>query len=103
MDTPRLDFAALSKITFEDPDEETFRGLSFARRAGREGGTMPTVFNAANEQAVRLFLEEKIGFLDIYDVIEDCMDNLPVAKDPDTDTILAAEAEVCRRIESRWK
>lgn len=102
MDTPRLDFAALSKITFEDPDEETFRGLSFARRAGRTGGTMPTVFNAANEQAVRLFLEEKIGFLDIYDVIEDCMDNLPVTEDPDTDAILAAEAEVCRRIESRW-
>ena len=69
LDGDRLDFTKLREITFEVPDMETFRGLPMAIQASREGGSMPTVFNAANELAVKKFLEEKIGFLDIYEII----------------------------------
>ena len=70
----RVDFYALGSITFEKPDMETFAGLKLAMRAAAEGGSMPTVFNAANEKAVSLFLNRKIQFLQIPEVIELCMD-----------------------------
>lgn len=66
----RLDFARLGALTFEEPDTKTFRGLAIAIEAGRAGGTAPCVMNAANEIAVAAFLDGSIGFLDIYDIIE---------------------------------
>jgi len=70
----RLDLALLGQLTFEDPDMETFKGLALGYRAGRAGGSMPTVYNAANEEAVAMFLEDRIDFLEIADVIEEAMD-----------------------------
>ena len=96
----RLDFRTLREITFEEPDTEVFRGLPLAFRAIREGGSMPTVFNAANGTAVMKFLEGKISFLYIYDLIERAMDEHRVITDPDLDTIFGVEEEVCARIES---
>ena len=98
----RLDFHKLKEITFEDPDMETFLGLSMAMDAARAGGSMPTVFNAANELAVKKFLQEKIGFLDIYEIIGQSMDRHQVIANPDLDEILAVEAETYKWIESRW-
>lgn len=71
----KLDLMKAGNLTFEEPDMETFKGLPLAYRAGKTGGTMPVVFNAANEVAVELFMKEKIKFLEIYDVIEKAMDN----------------------------
>lgn len=98
----RLDFWKLSQITFEKPDTETFRGLILAYRALREGGSMPTVYNAANEKAVSLFLDGKIRYLDITDIIEDCMDSHLTLTSPSVEDILGVEREVYERIESRW-
>ena len=97
----RLDFHKLKEITFEDPDMETFLGLPMAMDAARAGGSMPTVFNAANELAVKKFLQEKIGFLDIYEIIGQSMDRHQVIANPDLDEILAVEAETYKWIESR--
>lgn len=69
----RLDFWKMKSLTFEKPDTDTFRGLAFAYEAGQMGGSMPCVFNAANEVAVGAFLQGKIRFLDIYDIIEETM------------------------------
>lgn len=102
LDGARLDFAKLGSITFEDPDMETFRGLPLAMEASRRGGSMPTVFNAANEKAVALFLQRKIGFLDIYRIIEEAMKEHTVIPDPKVEEILQTEQEVYKRIESRW-
>ena len=98
----RLDFHKLKEITFEDPDMETFLGLPMAMDAARAVGSMPTVFNAANELAVKKFLQEKIGFLDIYEIIGQSMDRHQVIANPDLDEILAVEAETYKWIESRW-
>ena len=98
----RLDFWKLSQITFEKPDTEMFRGLTLAYRALREGGSMPTVYNAANEKAVSLFLDGKIRYLDITDIIEDCMDSHLTLTSPSVEDILGVEREVYERIESRW-
>jgi 1-deoxy-D-xylulose-5-phosphate reductoisomerase len=98
----RLDFAKLGSITFEDPDMETFRGLKLAYEAGRRGGSLPTVFNAANEYAVARFLEKKIGYLTIIDMIEAAMEHHKVVDHPDVEQILAAEQETYDFIESRW-
>ena len=102
LDGARLDFAKLGSITFEDPDMETFRGLPLAMEASRRGGSMPTVFNAANEKAVALFLQRKIGFLDIYRIIEEAMKEHTVIPDPKVEEILQTEQEVYKRIEGRW-
>jgi 1-deoxy-D-xylulose-5-phosphate reductoisomerase len=98
----RLDFARIGSITFEDPDLETFRGLAYAFEAARAGGSMPTVFNAANERAVSKFLKRQIGFTDIYEIIRYCMDAHQVIADPDVDQILDTEQSVYELIESRW-
>ena len=95
----RLDFSKLTDITFEKPDPETFRGLALAYEAGRQGGSMPTVFNAANEKAVAMFLNRKIGYLDIPEIIEQCMNDHHKISNPSLDEILAVEAEVYAKIE----
>lgn len=102
LDGDRLDFTKLREITFEVPDMETFRGLPMAIQASREGGSMPTVFNAANELAVKKFLEEKIGFLDIYEIIAQSMDRHKKIAHPDLDEILSVEQDTYQWIESRW-
>ncbi len=89
----RLDFRKLTEITFEVPDMDTFRGLPLAMEASRRGGSMPTVFNAANERAVAEFLDEKIRFLDIYTLIEEAMTAHQVKEHPDLEQILDAEKE----------
>lgn len=98
----RLDFAKLAQITFEAPDFENFHGLSLAYKAGRRGGTLPTVFNAANERAVQKFLDREIGYLTITDMIEAAMEHHTVKENPTGEEILAAEQETYDFIESRW-
>ena len=98
----RLDFAVLKEITFEEPDMETFLGLPMAISAAKEGGSMPTVFNAANELAVKKFLHQEINFLDIYDIIGQSMERHKKTAHPNLEEILAAEQETYRWIESRW-
>ena len=98
----RLDFAVLGRITFEDPDTETFLGLKYAYEASRKGGSMPTVFNAANERAVAKFLDRKIRFLDIYDIIAYCMEQHVPVENPSVEQILDTEQAVYEMIESRW-
>nr|WP_301917025.1 1-deoxy-D-xylulose-5-phosphate reductoisomerase [uncultured Blautia sp.] len=102
LDGDRLDFTKFREITFEVPDMETFRGLPMAIQASREGGSMPTVFNAANELAVKKFLEEKIGFLDIYEIIAQSMERHKKIAHPDLDEILSVEQDTYQWIESRW-
>lgn len=98
----RLDFWSIGQITFEKPDTETFPGLSLAYEAGRTGGTMPTVFNAANERAVAKFLNREISYLTITDMIEGAMKGHTVKENPSVDEILEAEAAAYDYIESRW-
>ena len=98
----RLDFAKLGQITFEEPDMETFLGLPMAIRASREGGSMPTVFNAANELAVKKFLHREIRFLDIYDIIGQAIERHKKKEYPKLEDILAVENETYQWIESRW-
>ena len=98
----RLDFAKLGRITFENPDMEVFRGLKLAYAAGTRGGSLPTVYNAANEYAVGKFLNREISYLTIIDMIEGAMEHHKVVENPDVDAILAAERETYEYIESRW-
>lgn len=98
----RLDFTKLSQIAFEVPDMDTFRGLKLAYDAGRRGGTLPTVFNAANEMAVAMFLERKISYLTIVDMIEGAMAHHCVKPAPDVAQILEAEQETYDYIKSKW-
>lgn len=99
----RLDFSALKEITFDNPDMETFRGLPLAIQASRLGGSMPTVFNAANERAVAKFLNKEIGFLDIYRIIEEAMQRHEIIENPELEQILETEEKTYEWIESRWK
>ncbi len=100
MEGKRVDFFELSSITFERPDTDTFKGLAFAYEALRAGGSMPTVFNAANEKAVSLFLDRKIRFLEIYDLIQGAMEAHKTVADPSVEEILEAEAAAYEYIES---
>ncbi len=102
MDTKGIDFFKLGQITFEEPDLETFTGLKLAYDAFRAGGSMPTVYNAANEKAVSLFLQEKIRFLDIADIIGEAMSRHRTIENPNLDQILETEAWCYELIESRW-
>ncbi len=88
-----LDLFAVRDLHFERPDTETFRGLPLAYRAARAGGSMPTVFDAAGEEAVSRFMKDEIEFLDIYDLIEGAMDAHHVQENPTLDEILCAEQE----------
>ena len=97
----RLDFWKLGKLDFERPDTDTFYGLSLAYEAGRKGGSLPTVFNAANERAVQLFLERKIGYLEIPELIKECMERHKKIEQPSLDEILDTEEGVYEYINSR--
>ena len=101
MDEKRLDFYELGSITFEKPDTDTFVGLKLAYDAAREGGSMPTVFNAANEMAVKMFLQEKIRFLEIYDMISEAMAHHKMVLNPSVDEILQAESETYDYLSSK--
>lgn len=92
----RLNFWQLNSLTFEKPDAETFLGLKFAYEAGKEGGTMPCAFNAANEVAVNAFLRGRIKFLQIYDVIDNAMWRRPVTQNPTLEDLIAEDTETRR-------
>lgn len=98
----RVDFFKLHSMTFEEPDTKTFRGLKLAYDAAMAGGSMPTVYNAANEKAVGLFLQRRIDFLTIPEMIEAAMAEHSVIAEPNVDEILATEATTYEMIESRW-
>lgn len=98
----RLDFETLTGIEIDRPDMETFRGLPMAIEAAKTGGSMPTVFNAANEEAVGLFLDHRIGFLDIYRIIQESMDRAGVIPDPGLDDILAVEKDTREFVRSHY-
>lgn len=98
----RVDFATLGQMTFEKPDLDTFYGLRLAMEAGKAGGSLPTVLNAANELAVSKFLNRKISYLEIPEIIETCMRNHKNIACPTVEEILRTEQEVYEQIESRW-
>lgn len=98
----RLDFWQMNQIAFEKPDMDTFLGLPMAMEAARIGGSMPTVFNAANEKAVALFLKKQIAFLDIYRIIRDAIDAHEVIHAPSLESILETEQKTYERIDLRW-
>ncbi len=98
----RLDFWKLKQITFEEPDPETFTGLKLAFEAAKRGGNIPTVYNAANEKAVAKFLDRQIRYLEIPEIIGECMERIEKIENPNVDEILATEAGVYEFIESRW-
>ncbi len=98
----RLDFWEMKNLTFEEPDMDTFSGLKLAFEAMKKGGNIPTAYNAANERAVAKFLDRKIRFLDIPDIISACMENCRFVADPTVEEILDAEKAAYEYIESRW-
>ena len=98
----RLDLFALSSLTFEKPDTDTFRGLALAYEAMTRGGNIPVSFNAANEKAVALFLDRKIKYLEITDIIEETMKQTRFIENPTLEEILATEQEAYEFISSRW-
>ena len=101
LEIPQLDLAALGSLRFEEPDTETFLGLPLAYRAAETGGSMPTIFNAANEEAVAHFMRDEIRFLDIYDLIADAMDRHRTIAAPQLEEILAAEQEARASVRER--
>lgn len=103
MQGKRVDFFELGSISFEKPDTETFTGLALAYRAATQGGSMPTVYNAANERAVALFLERKIAYLQIPELIGEAMEHHRLIENPGVEEILAAEAETYSYIAGRIK
>lgn len=103
MQGERLDFFKLKQITFEAPDTETFRALPLAYRAAEIGGSMPTIYNAANERAVSLFLNGEIPYREITALIEACMEQHHVTAEPDVEEILAAEQEAYDYIAGEYK
>ena len=97
----RLDFYELAQVTFEKPDMETFYGLKLAYDAQRIGGSMPTVYNAANEKAVGLFLDRKIAYLQIPELIQEAMEQHKVIDNPNVEEILETEASVYSYIDGK--
>ena len=100
--TPDMKLPIQSQITFEEPDMETFYGLRLAYEAGRAGGSLPTELNAANELAVSKFLNREIRYLEIPEIIGECMRNHKNIMNPSVEEILETEQEVYKQIESRW-
>lgn len=98
----RLDLFELGSMTFEKPDTDTFVGLKLAMEAGTKGGNITTAFNAANEKAVAMFLDRKISYLQITEIIEAAMNNCSFIENPDVEQILATEQDVYDFINSRW-
>ena len=102
LDGDRLDFKKIGKLDFLEPDMETFRGLKLAYEVGRKGGSMPTVFNAANEMAVAKFLKREIRYLEIPEMIEYALSKHTWNPNPNLSEILAIEAETYETIRSKW-
>lgn len=102
LDTKRLDFYELGQITFQKPDFDKFRGLALAYEAARKGGNIPTALNAANEMAVAMFLDRKISYLQIPEIIEYVMNETQYADNPDVDRILETEQAAYELIKSRY-
>lgn len=102
LDSERVDFFQLKQITFEEPDFETFKGLKLAYDAAAKGGNIPTAFNAANEYAVSRFLDRKIKYLDIADMIEYAMNEVAYVSMPTVNEILDTEAAVYELLKKRW-
>ena len=98
----KLDLFKLASMTFEKPDTGTFKGLKLAYEAMEKGGNIPTAFNAANERAVALFLDHKIKYLDIVDIIEKSMNDCSFIDNPSVDEILDTENTVYEYIDERW-
>ncbi len=98
----RLDLFKIKNLTFEEPDLDTFKGLALAKKAAKAGGNIPTAFNAANEKAVAMFLDRRIKYLEIIDIIEACMDNASFIKNPSVDEILQTEQCAYDYISKRW-
>ncbi|HAU99756.1 MAG TPA: 1-deoxy-D-xylulose-5-phosphate reductoisomerase [Lachnospiraceae bacterium] len=99
LNTKRLRLTEIRELTFEEPDPRTFKGFGLAMKAAKAGGSLPTVFNAANEEAVAMFLNGKAGFLEIADIIEYCMEKHRIIEDPSVDDILSVEEETRRMAE----
>ena len=97
----RLDLFEIADLTFEKPDTDTFRGLALAYQAMEKGGNIPTVYNAANEKAVSLFLDRKISYQEITELIEACMEDAGFIDHPDVDEILWTEAAAYEFIEKK--
>lgn len=97
----RVDFWNLGKLEFEKPDMDTFYALKLAYEAGRKGGSLPTVFNASNELAVSMFSNREVKYLEIMEIIEDCMKAHKIIENPSLEQILDTEAAVYERIRSR--
>ena len=93
LDNRKLNFAELGSLSFFGPDKEKFPALQLAYDSLDKGGNMPCIMNAANEAAVAAFLQEKIGFYDITDVVADCMAGAEFAADPDLDMIFRTNEE----------
>ncbi len=93
-----VSFSDLAEMTFYKPDEETFRCLALAKKAGKTGGTMPAIMNAANEAAVAAFLSDKIGFLDIADIVENTMNTFEAKQNPTIEEIIETDREVRTQI-----
>lgn len=102
MSGKRLDLFELGSLTFERPDTKTFRGLALAYDAMRKGGSQPTVFNAANERAVAMFLDRRISYPQITEIIEDCMEHVAYISDPTLDQVLETEQAVYEYIGQKW-
>ena len=93
LDNKKLNFAELGSMSFFAPDMERFPALKLAYEALEKGGNMACVMNAANEAAVAAFLQERIGFYDITDIVADCMAGADFAANPDLDTIFKTNEE----------
>lgn len=102
LDSKRLNLFEIGQLTFEKPDPENFHGLALAYEAMRKGGNVPTAFNAANELAVAKFLERKIQFLEIPEIIEFAMNESTYVDNPSLEDIFQTEQAVYELIESRW-
>ena len=98
----RLDFWSMKEIIFDKPDYENFRGLALAREAGKAGGSVPVVFNAANEFAVAKFLGKKISYLEITDMLEAAMEHHKKIAHPSLDEVLETEAETYEFLKKQW-
>ena len=92
---------ALGQLTFEKPDMTAFPGLALAYRAAETGGSMPVVYNAANEKAVELFLERRISYPGIAELIQEAMEGHRIIAKPTVEEILAAEQETHQRIREK--
>lgn len=99
----RLDFYKLAQLTFEKPDMETFEGLKLAYQVGKSGGSMPTVYNAANEYAVAKFLKKEIKYLEIIEMISYALDIHQYISNPSVQDILEIEQETYRNLQEKWK